>query len=72
MIYREVIQYELLSEQLSAVFQLAWLLADPVITSPIIGATSTVQFDENLGALDVQLSKEERQILNELTSWKAT
>lgn len=49
---------------------LAWLLADPVITSPIIGATSLEQLDENLGALDVKLTGEEKQTLDELTTWK--
>ena len=50
---------------------LAWLLADPVITSPIIGATSLEQLEENLGALDVKLSIEERQTLDELTAWES-
>jgi aryl-alcohol dehydrogenase-like predicted oxidoreductase len=49
---------------------LAWLLAKPVITSPIIGATSLKQLDENLGALEVDLSEKEKIILNELTTWK--
>jgi aryl-alcohol dehydrogenase-like predicted oxidoreductase len=49
---------------------LAWLLADAVITSPIIGATSIEQLEENLGALDVNLSVEEKQQLDELTAWE--
>jgi aryl-alcohol dehydrogenase-like predicted oxidoreductase len=49
---------------------LAWLLADAVITSPIIGATSLEQLEENLGALDVNLSEEEKQQLDELTAWQ--
>ncbi len=49
---------------------LAWLLADPVITSPIIGATSLEQLEENLGALDIELSTEEKQLLDDLTAWK--
>ncbi|MBN1451400.1 MAG: aldo/keto reductase [Anaerolineales bacterium] len=49
---------------------LAWLLADPVITSPIIGATSPEQLNENLEALDVKLAGEEKQALDELTAWK--
>ena len=48
---------------------LAWFLADPVITSLIIGATSLEQLEENLGALDVKLSIEVRQTLDELTAW---
>ena len=49
---------------------LAWMLADPVITSPIIGATSLEQLEENLGALDVKLTGEEKQTLDELTAWE--
>jgi aryl-alcohol dehydrogenase-like predicted oxidoreductase len=49
---------------------LAWMLADPVVTSPIIGATSIEQLEENLGALDVKLAEEERQVLDELTGWE--
>ncbi|MGB7874657.1 MAG: aldo/keto reductase [Anaerolineales bacterium] len=48
---------------------LAWLLADPVISSPIIGATTLEQLEENLGALDVKLTAEEKQELDELTAW---
>lgn len=49
---------------------LAWLLADPVITSPIIGATSLEQLKENLGALEVKLGSEDMAALNEATAWK--
>jgi aryl-alcohol dehydrogenase-like predicted oxidoreductase len=49
---------------------LAWLLSDPVITSPIIGATCPEQLEENLGALDVNLTMEEKRQLDELTAWQ--
>jgi 1-deoxyxylulose-5-phosphate synthase len=49
---------------------LAWMLADPLITSPIIGATSIDQLNENLGALKVHLAEEEMISLNKLTAWK--
>ena len=49
---------------------LAWLLADPLISSPVIGATSVEQLDENLGALDVKLSGEEKRRIDELTAWE--
>jgi aryl-alcohol dehydrogenase-like predicted oxidoreductase len=49
---------------------LAWMLADPVITSPIIGATSIEQLNENLGALNVTLSAEEKAGLDKLTAWE--
>jgi aryl-alcohol dehydrogenase-like predicted oxidoreductase len=49
---------------------LSWILADPVITSPIIGATSVEQLNENLGALNVNLTEEERSRLDAMTAWK--
>jgi len=49
---------------------LAWILADPVITSPIIGATSVEQLNENLGALKVKLAEDEISFLNKTTAWK--
>jgi aryl-alcohol dehydrogenase-like predicted oxidoreductase len=49
---------------------LAWMLADSVITSPIIGATSITQLNENLGALDVKMSGVEVDSLNKMTGWK--
>ena len=48
---------------------LAWMLADPVITSPIIGATSIEQLNDNLGALNVKLSAEEKETLDKMTAW---
>ena len=50
---------------------LAWLLADPVITSPIIGATSLEQLEENLGALIIKLTAEQKQALDEMTAWES-
>ncbi|HRQ22858.1 MAG TPA: aldo/keto reductase [Anaerolineales bacterium] len=50
---------------------LAWMLADPLVTSPIIGATSIEQLNENLGALNVRLTGEERDTLSGMTDWQA-
>ena len=49
---------------------LAWLLADTVITSPIIGATSVAQLNENLGCLAIHLTTQELKNFNDLTKWK--
>jgi aryl-alcohol dehydrogenase-like predicted oxidoreductase len=49
---------------------LAWLLANPLITSPIIGANSPEQLMENLGAVDVRLSPEEISALDQATAWQ--
>ncbi len=40
-------------------FSLAWLLNNPVVTSVVCGASSVKQLEENLGAIDIKLSKEE-------------
>ncbi len=44
---------------------LAWLLAQPVITAPIIGANSIEQLMPSLEAVDIHLTDEEMAILNE-------
>ena len=50
---------------------LAWMLADSVITSPIIGATSIEQLNENLGAVHIKLEEDEVALLNKMTDWKS-
>jgi aryl-alcohol dehydrogenase-like predicted oxidoreductase len=47
---------------------LAWLLAKPAVTSVIFGARSLAQLDENLKAVDVKLSPEEMQRLDEASA----
>jgi aryl-alcohol dehydrogenase-like predicted oxidoreductase len=42
-----------------AQFSLAWVLGNSVVTSAIVGASSTKQLEENLGALEVKLTPEE-------------
>jgi aryl-alcohol dehydrogenase-like predicted oxidoreductase len=49
---------------------LTWMLADPVITSPIIGPNTLTQLKDNLGALDVQLTPEEKESLDKATHWQ--
>ena len=49
---------------------LAWLLAQPVITAPIIGANSVAQLQQNLAALDVTLTSEQLAQLDEVSSWQ--
>jgi len=45
---------------------LAWLLHKPEVTAPIVGATRPRQLDDCLEALDVRLSAEEMEFLEEL------
>ncbi len=44
---------------------LAWLLQKPGIVSPIIGVTSVDQLTENVGCLDVRLTEQELQLLEQ-------
>lgn len=44
---------------------LAWLLTDPLISSPIIGPRTLDQLQDNLGAVGLRLSPEERQVLDD-------
>lgn len=49
---------------------LAWLLSDPVITSPIIGPRDMAQLKDNIGAANLRLSTEEKTLLDNATSWQ--
>jgi aryl-alcohol dehydrogenase-like predicted oxidoreductase len=44
---------------------LAWLLHQPTVTAPVIGASRLVQLDEALSALELSLSQEECRSLEE-------
>jgi len=49
---------------------LAWLLANPVITSPIIGPRSMEQLQDNLGAVGFRLQDEEVKELDSISAWQ--
>lgn len=49
---------------------LAWLLSDPLITSPIIGPRSLEQLEDNLGAAGLRLTIEEKASLDQVSSWR--
>ncbi|NNF07031.1 MAG: aldo/keto reductase [Candidatus Eisenbacteria bacterium] len=42
---------------------LAWLLANPVVTAPIIGSTKVEHIKDAIGALDLELTAEQRESL---------
>ncbi|MHA6769511.1 aldo/keto reductase [Sphingobium ummariense] len=46
---------------------LAWTLANPAVVSPIMGARTLAQAEENLGALDVVLSPDQLARLNQVS-----
>ena len=49
---------------------LAWLLTNPLVTAPIIGANTPEQLQGSLDAVGVRLSQEEMKVLNELSEWE--
>ena len=49
---------------------LAWVLAQEIVTAPIIGANSPQQLKENLGALELKLDQDDVSRLNEVSDWK--
>jgi aryl-alcohol dehydrogenase-like predicted oxidoreductase len=49
---------------------LAWLLTQPNIACPIVGANSVEQLKESLGAVGVRLSPEEMAALDQASSWE--
>jgi aryl-alcohol dehydrogenase-like predicted oxidoreductase len=48
---------------------LAWIRQQPTITSPIVGANTVEQLSEILGALEVTLTPEELDSLNQISRW---
>jgi aryl-alcohol dehydrogenase-like predicted oxidoreductase len=63
---------ELAKQKSASVSQiaLAWLLADSLVISPIIGANSIDQLKDNLAAVDVRLTTAEKRMLDKATAWK--
>lgn len=62
-------EYEILCQELGeepAVIGLAWLLHNPTVTAPIIGPRTVEQLNESLRALEVSLSDETLQKLDEI------
>jgi aryl-alcohol dehydrogenase-like predicted oxidoreductase len=49
---------------------LAWMLHRPAITAPIIGANSVEQLRDLLGSVDIPLTKEDYQTIDQASDWK--
>lgn len=47
---------------------LAWTMLNPAVTAPIIGARTLAQFEDNLGALDVQFTESQRATLQKASA----
>ncbi len=48
---------------------LAWMLSKDYITSPIIGANSIEQLEENVAAVELKLEKDELDQLDDISDW---
>jgi aryl-alcohol dehydrogenase-like predicted oxidoreductase len=51
---------------------LGWLQTDPLITSPIIGPRTLAQLQDNLGAIGLRLTMEEKKLMDDMTDWRST
>ena len=49
---------------------LSWVLACETVTAPIIGANTINQLNQNIGALDIKLSSDDIERLNEVSDWQ--
>ena len=49
---------------------LAWLLGHQDVTAPIVGADRVEYVDEAIGALEIELTQEERRVLDEVSQWE--
>ncbi len=47
---------------------LAWTLQNPAVTAPIIGVRTLMQLEDNLGALEIELSHEQSNRLDEVSA----
>ena len=49
-------------------FALAWIINNPVVSSAVVGASSAKQLEDNVKAVDIKLSDEEKKACDEV--WK--
>ena len=49
---------------------IAWVLANPTVTSAIIGANSEAQLEDTMKGAEISLSEVEKTALDEATSWQ--
>jgi len=49
---------------------IAWLLANPTVSSAIIGANSIAQLDDTMKGANITLSTEEKSALDATTAWE--
>jgi aryl-alcohol dehydrogenase-like predicted oxidoreductase len=50
---------------------IAWILDHPDVTAPIVGADRPEYVDDVFGALEIELTDEEREALDTVSLWEA-
>jgi aryl-alcohol dehydrogenase-like predicted oxidoreductase len=51
-----------------AQFALAWVMSRPGVTAPLVGPRTLEQFEDNLGAIDVEITEEDAAIVDGLVA----
>lgn len=67
--HNQLVSYELLCRSLGerpANIALAWCLANPIVTAPILGPRNKTQLEENLRAVDISLSEDTLKKLDQI------
>jgi aryl-alcohol dehydrogenase-like predicted oxidoreductase len=49
---------------------IAWILANPTVSSAIIGANSESQLEDTMKGAEISLSASEKAALDDLTAWQ--
>ena len=52
----------------AAQLALAWTLRNPAVASPVVGVRTPAQLEDNLGALNVEISEDQLARLNEVSA----
>lgn len=56
------------TERTPAQVAVAWTMLNPAVTSPIIGARTLAQFEDNLGALDIEFTDDQLARLDQVSA----
>lgn len=64
---RRFVDYVRQKQVSPAALAVAWVMSNPVVTAPIVGARTLEQFHDTLQCLDMQLSEEERDAITALS-----
>lgn len=69
-IVAELLQIGLDHSATSAQVAIAWTLANPAVSSVIVGANSTAQLSDTFKGADLDLGTDAKAALDELSAWQ--